>query len=490
MSMANANIPLSTKITTKKFFSAVFSSPLRAVLFVVALGAFTRMILYQDFSLEHNDSKRFVSQALMIVNGEPIATWLPPGYPLFLAAIYELCGTFEYAPLIQVLLAELSLALLAILTWRNSGVVTLLIPILISVNPWIADYNWQIMSEGFAVSLATYLLCFFLFLTNGRDKPLGVEAIGSLVFAIVSMILVLVTPSTIFLCFGLVFWMIWQKCWRVVPIVSVVLGAFVTMGIWQFYVYQSEGHFAPLILTTKQGNLTNEKAVVTWMKSYQVWPTPPWKSAYGLFVWESRDLSLDDLPSYAFEDEKQKYRVAEHLEIWRIRPESGKDKEKFFLDLAEKQISDSPVRYYVVMPVLRSIALWVYMPQVKHAQVDYLFAIDKVKSAFENQGPVRAIQRGIKVVLSWPALFIHIAYTAIFLLSFSGNGSKDDRLGRLVILTGIIGYTLVTSWIGLNESRRNLPFIPFLIFLGITSPVCVRCMTYLQGVLKMRYLTA
>ena len=78
---------------------------------------------------------------------------------------------------------------------------------------------------------------------------------------------------------------------------------------------------------------------------------------------------------------------------WRAINASIPEREKEFEPVAEERIAEAPFAFYVGLPFLRSALLWLEMPNVSYAQLQYVgrwtTASDRPNA--KNPGPLRAV---------------------------------------------------------------------------------------------------
>lgn len=446
-------------------------SPLPGLLVILAAGMLVRGILYRVPNLGDQDAKRFVAQAEQILQqGQYVDCHLPPGYPAFLAGFFSLSPSYEVLGFLQTLLSLLAIAGLFLAARTHCPTRGFWAALLIAVNPWIAVKGWYLMSESLSAPLAIAVLGLALRL-EGPFKQDRYRSLSAMAFAGLGTALVLVAPAAVFLVLFLGLYEAWKHRRQPWALAGLALGLLAVMGPWQAHVYKTKGVLAPGILLASPNIGEQGKQVTAWQNSFQVWPNPPYRSAYGIFVWDREDISLADLPAKAFKDPSEKALLEQQLATWRKNGEPyAPGRDNFFRNLAQERIAQAPFRYYLLMPLLRSCALWLAMPQVSHAQWEYCFRFGRWKEDLKDLGRDHALLRRAKTYVSLAMLAVHAFYVLLFAAAMIGLLLKGMPGWLRAAVLGAAAYTLLSSFIGLNEMRRNLPFMPFLITAAIFVP--------------------
>lgn len=304
------------------------------------------------------------TQAGQIVPGD---TRLP-GYPAFLAVIFLIfgLGNFKAVMLVQILFDLLTCLVVADLALRTVGDRAARIAFALAVLcPFLANYAAAALTETLEIFFTALALdCTVAALDRiAQDRPSARlwAACGAAVAACI-----LLRPdggillASLGLYLGCLVWRRRNAGRRLVPILTggilVALVALAPLIPWTIRNFRTLHHFQPLAprYATESDELTPRgfnRWSKTWIADYASTEEIYW-SVPGSALDESR------LPNRAFDCADQRERtlalIADYNEAQQLTPEL----DRRFADLAAERIHAHPVRYYVILPVLRIADMW------------------------------------------------------------------------------------------------------------------------------------
>ncbi len=398
------------------------------------------------------DSDRFEAQADGLIMGQGFSskglpeTALPPGYPLFLAAVSLVTRDEGVVRLVQAALAVLSCDLLFLAFANRGRRFAFLAAAALAIHPWKARLVSNVLSETLGVFLCACLVFLLSRIVKGERGAMSATALG-----IVSMALALVTPAALVLTFSIsavVLIFALRRWWERAVLVVGTLLLFVPWQLhcvralgnpcWTFY---SIGTYAP----TGFG-----RWVRTWLLRE--------RELYVL--WDTKFFAT--LPTRAFDSEEQRRLLQEtYLEG------SQQQSDPAFGRAADQRLKEHPVRCRVLCPMIRAANLWVDMPQLKHIQMEYVGRLVpwSVRGNDVSLDRRRIVKRVIKAWVSTAAWVFYISYPAFFLALSARALRLRDPIG-IAIIAGVVAYIAAAAYTGMMESRRNYPFFPALLYLG------------------------
>jgi len=205
-----------------------------SLIFVFVIAAITVLTLYVP--VDTPDTARFKEQADSIVSGHgyrtlgTLETWLPPGYPVLIAATNYLGGGDLTVRTIQIVLFISACGLLYLALRPASRAIALLGATAMAIHPLAARLVGYQLSETFGLFLCGAFIFAFSRINDGNKLLL-------LLFGACSVFLPLTSPATIILCIFLFGYVVLRKLTdnKVVDITFLIAGAFVVMLPWQVH---------------------------------------------------------------------------------------------------------------------------------------------------------------------------------------------------------------------------------------------------------------
>ena len=105
------------------------------------------------------------------------------------------------------------------------------------------------------------------------------------------------------------------------------------------------------------------------------------------------------------------------------------------------------------------------MPQMSHAQMEYVgrFSLSDLMYDYREGGLKKAILRTVKSIFSTLVYALYILYPVILIAATVFGVYRRDPV-VLAISISILAYTFITGYTAFCESRRNVVFLPALIY--------------------------
>jgi len=338
----------------------------------------------------------------LVVNGHLMPVDMRvPGYPAFLASIFAVAGRSARAVMsAQVALDMLTcfaVALIAALIASHfappaaRGRVAIAALWLAALCPFTANYTAAVLAETLAIFLTAVAILALLLTEIGADSALDSTArwnsrlspwfLGGLIVGIGT----LVRPETPLLLFaaGLVLLWKWSRPanWprflRAVALMA--LGLLLPLVPWAA---RNAGTLHKLqFLAPRYGELPGELAP----RGFDAWEhTWLWRFRDAFLVdWnlDSEKIDLADIPASAFDSPQQRARVAELLDDYNKTRTLTPAEDRAFGEIARQRTALHPLRTWIRIPLLRSLALW-FAPRVE--LLPYSGQLFPISSEWEN----------------------------------------------------------------------------------------------------------
>jgi hypothetical protein len=302
-----------------------------------------------------------------------------PGYPAFLAAIFAVAGNSQRAVMLAQVAVDLATCFLIAL------IAALLAPAparrrvalaglwLATFCPFTANYTAAVLTE----TLVTFLTALGLLLVleaytqslATNENAARTRALSPWFLAgIVGGFGALVRPETplLLVAAGLVLVVSW---WRPVDWLKLArAGALMLIGLLLPLVPWAARNFRALhevqFLAPRYANLPGELVPL----GFNAW-THTWLWRYGdvyLTLWKLDDEPIppDSIPARAFDSPQERARVTTLLAPYNDTTTYTAAMDRAFAELARERTARHPLRTYVEIPVLRSIAMW-FTPRIE-----------------------------------------------------------------------------------------------------------------------------
>ena len=403
--------------------------------------------------VETPDWFRFLDQAKPIAAGEGfrtggrLETYLPPGYPVFVAALI-LLDLDGHLPLAQIVMRFLTVVLVYGAVVRISRALALPLAMLLAVNPLASRLSGYLLSETLGAFLCA-TACFLLVDVLKRR-----HWSTSLLLGAVGIALILTSPATIFLAFAILsiacFVAIQSRRFKAAA--AIVLGAAIVMLPWQTHCYHATGSVCYLIYSTNPLRIAAEETdgsnlVYQWLRTWSL-------GERHIHVLHRNNPG--GAPDWAFARRADKELFPDKGE----RLPDGLSPEQR-LAISEDLVSKSGYLRLFAFTIVRSVSLWLDMPHIGHAQFDYVFPFGLSKLA-SSDGLVHALMRVGKIAFSTLVYALYIPIPLIFFVVV-----WRSRLSRIWIVHGLfvatLLYTIITAYTAHNEARRNTVFLPAMV---------------------------
>ena len=318
-----------------------------------------------------------------VVNGQlmPLDT-RAPGYPAFLAAVFSVAGNSSRAVMLAQVAVDLGACFLIALiaarlapeaSRRRAAMAGLW---LAALCPFTANYAAVVLTE----TLVTFLtaLAIVLVLEAHRNaasgvatNPAGFAARGFSAWFLAGVVAgfgALVRPETplLLLAVGLVLVVKWRRpadwlklvragalmaAGLVMPLVPWAARNWKTLHEVQFLApryLQAAGEYTPLGF---------DAWTRTWLWRYGDVYLANWKVDY-------EEIPIDSLPARAFDSPAERERIANVLEPYNDTLTLTPEQDAVFREIGRERTARDPLRTYVKIPLLRSLAMW-FTPRVE-----------------------------------------------------------------------------------------------------------------------------
>ncbi len=304
-----------------------------------------------------------------------------PGYPAFLAAVFTFAGNSPRAVMFAQAFVDLAtcflIALIAarLAPERSRPRVALAALWLAALCPFTANYSAVVLTETLA-TFFTALAILVLVETGARaaDVPGGAPPIpGSILspWFLAGMVAgfgALVRPETplVLLAAGLVLLARWWRPldWAKLLRAGLLMGAGLLLPLLPWAARNARTLHEVQFLAPRDALLPGEYApsgvnawTRTWLWRFRDVYLVPWKL-------EDEQISVDDLPPSAFDSPAERARVARLLAQYNDTLTIDPSLDNSFREIARERTARHPLRTYVEIPMLRSLALW-FTPRVE-----------------------------------------------------------------------------------------------------------------------------
>jgi hypothetical protein len=421
----------------------------------------------------------------LVVNGHVVPVDMRvPGYPAILAGIFAITGKSQIAIMFaQAALDMLTCFVIALIAARlapeqTRGRVAIAGLWLAALCPFTANYTAAILVESLAIFLTAVAILVLLQTELGagdlhQERPHPSFALSPWLLAgIVVGFGTLVRPETPVLLFatGLVqlarWWRPaqWPRLFRATALMA--MGLLLPLVPWAARNWRTLHKVQ--FLAPRYGELPGELAP----RGFDAW-THTWEWRFrDVFAvdWKLNDaeINLSDIPPSAFDSREQRARVAELLDAYNDTLTLTTAEDRAFGEMARERTELHPLRTWLKIPVLRSLALW-FAPRVE--LLPYSGQIFPISSQWEDNRGDFCVTMALIVAnvgyLALAAVGIWVAWkssplrwAALFLVVF------------VLVRTAFIAYFAETA-----EPRYVLECFPAMIALaalafsrGVSSP--------------------
>lgn len=388
-----------------------------------------------------------------------------PGYPAFLAAIFAVSGqSTRAAMLAQAVLDVATCFLVALIAARLAPAdrrrrVFIAALWLAALCPFTANYTAVVLTETLATFLTALVILVLLetelFASRGRQATLVFSP--WLLAGIIAGFGTLVRPETPLVLFaaGLVLTAKWwrRRDWtRLLRAgVLVAIGVILPLVPWAARNWHTlhEIRFLAPRYSELPGEYTPHGFIGwtnTWLWRFRDVYLTHWKL-------NEEEISIDDLPSAAFDSPKERAQVSELLDQYNESLTIGPELDSQFREMARERTARRPLRTYLKVPFLRCLVLW-FTPRVELLPISG--HLTPVGEEWEDDRPDFLETLGLVMV---SLVYIGLALAAI--LGVPRTPFLWFLIAFIIVRTVFFAYAVETP-----EPRYVLECFPALIALG------------------------
>jgi len=431
---------------------------------IVGLGL--RLLFVFRFPGSSDDSEMYIQLARAWADHHVYGFWLSgqlvptdlrtPGYPAFLAGVALLVGRS-----IQVIL--LSQAALDVLTcYLTAALAAALAPSgsrrrvwiaalwLAATCPFVANYSAVVLTEVLVTFLATAALCCFALGLrqetvqlkfrgeSGRAMPFAFALLGAFLCGVATLVrpempLLLGVATLIYMLRSLKALGVRKTAFLGAAMAGVFIVPVLPWAARNLITLKKVQFVAPRYV-----NLPGEYAPV----GFYAW-TETWLERYRdvyLTIWKvgemDQPLSVDELPSSAFDSPQEKARVTNLFSQYNNSPDLdiSPEVDGEFAEIARERTRRSPLRTYVRVPFERALTIW-FTPRTELLPIDGKFF--PVREQWQDSH-ADVLVTGTFAVLAY--LYVALACGGIWLAWRAGNatGAARSSLGANFWAIGLL----------------------------------------------------
>ena len=391
-----------------------------------------------------------------------------PGYPAFLAAVFAFAGRSPRAVMAaQAALDLVACFMIALIAARlapeaSRRRVTIAGLWLAALCPFTANYSAVMLTEAL-VTFLTALALLVLLDANRREEPDASEAgsarglspwfLGGLIAGFGT----LVRPETPLLlaATGLVLVARWwrPRDWRKLARAGVLMAAGLALPLAPWAARNWRTLHEVRFLAPRYSTLPGEFEPVgfdswtaTWLwRMHDVYPS--------LWTLDNEAIHVGDLPASAFDSPQERAQVARLLDEYDKTDTLTRQQDVAFAEIARERTARDPLRTYLKIPLLRSLALW-FTPRIE--LLPYSGQMAPFASEWEDD------REDLVVTLSF------IAVNGVYLvLALIGAWIARRRCGWAILIAFILLRTIyIAGFVETPEPRYVLECFPAVIALA------------------------
>jgi len=387
-----------------------------------------------------------------------------PGYPAFLAAVFATAGNSPRAVMLWQVVVDLAaccvIALMAArLALEGSRRPAALAALWLAVLcPFTANYTAAVLTE----TLVTFLTALGLLLVlEGCAEPAARTAKGTGVFTspwflagIIGGLGALVRPETplLLMAAGVVLLLGWRRRadWQRLGRAGGLMAVGLVLPLMPWAARNWRSLHEVQFLAPRYANLPEELVPL----GFNQW-TGTWLWRYGdvyLTLWKLDDevIPPDTIPARAFDSPDERDRVGALLAHYNTTLTLTPEDDRLFAEIARERTRRHPLRTYVKIPLLRSLAMW-FTPRIELLPLSG--QVFPLGSEWENDRK--------DLLLSLLLVSVNGAYVA---LGLAGAWIARDRPGCAPLILFICLRTLFfAAFVETPEPRYVLECFPALI---------------------------
>lgn len=400
-----------------------------------------------------------------------------PGYPFFISIIWYLFGEQDYLVRVYQALIYAICCLYLLYSMKNilkKPKILFTFGLLLSFSPLLLAWPRYLQTETLSIAFSIYLLAEIIF--SLRDKKIRIIPI--------SLALILATwirLDNIFLCIPIIFLSFYLHNFKIALMRGFVIAAilFSTWGAWTVRNIMVE---LPNLFPTDMVMPDGSRSPTGYFKWTKTWITHEYERPGALWGVNRKNYIDIRIPENAFNNIREKNIVTNLL-----RDLKRFDKKPFpkyiddeFKKLAINKISDYPLDFWIIKPVIRSIRIWSnpfssfgWPNQMKDQEItksDRLAAAKgniKILLQKANKYPFHALSKGFNAL--YRLILITLYLYSLVILFRSKNNNFIFPLG-IISLLYIISRTLFFSFSSNFETRymvTTIPYMEIFVFLSL-----------------------
>jgi 4-amino-4-deoxy-L-arabinose transferase-like glycosyltransferase len=382
--------------------------------------------------------------------------WAPtlsrlPGYPAFLALSFLVGGDDSYrtAMLLQLISDVATCFLLADIARRAVGERAARSAFLLAAFcPFLMNYVATPLTECLEIFTISAALDCALIALDTRRRPWWILC-GA---ASAAAILLRPDGGLILIGIGLpLLAMAWRNSARRGELLSASVVLFAValapLAPWTIRNWRVFHVFEPLVTT--HANDPGEFLALGWERWFKTWLIDYANVEDVGFQVSGAPIDPNDIPSRAYDSPQQREQVLRLIEQYNEHNLMTPQLDSQFAALAEENIRLHPLRYYVVLPVARTLDMW-FRPRCEMLPLDTHFW--------------RLSEDMHDALCNWALAALNLAYVGA---AAAGAWLMRGRIRRLsLLLTYPIVRTLFLATTGAAEDRYTLECFPFVLVLA------------------------
>jgi hypothetical protein len=403
-----------------------------------------------------------------VVEGQlmPLDTRVP-GYPAFLAAIFSVAGNSSRAVMVTQAIVDLATCfVVALIAARLAPVqarrrVALAGLWLAAVCPFTANYTAVVLTETLVTFLTALAMLLLVEAEAGAAADAPAVGKGALspwfLGGIVAGFGTLVRPETPLLVFAMGLVLIakwwrpanWMKLARAGVLVGI--GLLLPLAPWAARNWHTlhEAQF----LAPRYAQMPDDFAP----RGFNAW-TATWlwrfRDVY-LTLWKlnSEEIPIATIPAQAFDTAQERERVAVMLDSYNYTLTLSREQDAEFGEIARERTANHPLRTYLKIPVLRSLAMW-FTPRIE--LLPNSSSLRPVRSEWEDDR--------LDFLMTLGIVLLNGAYVV---LALAGAWMARGRPGVALLFVFILVRTaFIASFIETPEPRYVLECFPAVLALA------------------------
>jgi Dolichyl-phosphate-mannose-protein mannosyltransferase len=402
------------------------------------------------------------------VNGQLTAVDMRvPGYPAFLAAIFAFAGNSPRAVMLAQAVVDVAgcfvIALIAARLAPKSSRrrVTLAGLWLAALCPFIADYSTVIITETLVTFLTGLAIVILLETNLGPAGATGMNAnrvfnpwflagiivgFGTLVRPETPLLLVAAGPV---LCGK---W--WRpRDWMKLARAGVLMGAGLVLPLLPWAARNWTTLHDVQFLAPRYSELPGEYTplgFISWTNTW-LWRV---RDVY-LSAWKvnAEEIPIENIPASAFDSPGERERIAEVLDQYNETLTLGPEVDNIFREIARERTRRHPLRTYVTIPFLRTLALW-FTPRIE--LLPYSGTILPLRDEWRDDRK--------DLIITLTLIFVNAIYIS---LALAGAWMARRRAGWALLIAFILVRTaFIVYFVDTPEPRYVLECFPAVIALA------------------------